>query len=76
MPNTPRAILFRRTKPPCKDCTDRQVGCHGKCEKYIQWKTEDIKAQRECTKALKGERAAEDVLIRGKIKSKKKRQGR
>lgn len=20
--------------PPCKDCTDREIGCHSSCEKY------------------------------------------
>lgn len=24
----------------CKDCTDRQIGCHSTCEKYIQSKEE------------------------------------
>lgn len=23
------------TSFPCKGCSDRYVGCHGKCEKYI-----------------------------------------
>lgn len=23
---------------PCKDCSDRQVGCHGSCEKYRAYK--------------------------------------
>lgn len=23
---------------PCKDCAERQVGCHGKCERYIESK--------------------------------------
>ena len=23
---------------PCKDCKDRQVGCHGKCKAYIDFK--------------------------------------
>ena len=23
---------------PCLYCTDRYVGCHGKCEKYAEWK--------------------------------------
>lgn len=23
---------------PCHQCTDRQVGCHGSCEKYREWK--------------------------------------
>lgn len=27
-------------KPPCKDCKDRHVGCHGACERYKQYKTE------------------------------------
>ncbi len=25
---------------PCKGCTNRSVGCHGKCDGYIQWKKE------------------------------------
>lgn len=24
--------------PPCKDCPDREVGCHDKCERYKKWK--------------------------------------
>lgn len=27
-------------KAPCKDCPDRYVGCHGKCQKYIDYKNE------------------------------------
>jgi hypothetical protein len=27
-----------RDKPPCKDCTERQEACWGKCEKYKEWK--------------------------------------
>ena len=23
---------------PCKDCSDRAVGCHGRCERYQEWK--------------------------------------
>ena len=23
---------------PCKDCSDREIGCHGKCNIYKQWK--------------------------------------
>lgn len=24
-------------QPPCYGCEDRQVGCHGKCERYSAW---------------------------------------
>lgn len=30
-------------KPPCYECQDRTVGCHGKCEKYISWNKEHEK---------------------------------
>lgn len=36
-------------KPPCdRDCKDRNIGCHGKCAKYIEWK----KAYMERKKAI------------------------
>lgn len=25
---------------PCRDCTDRQCGCHSHCEKYKGWRKE------------------------------------
>lgn len=30
---------------PCKDCKDREVGCHGKCEKYKVFVEENRKAK-------------------------------
>lgn len=35
---------------PCKDCKNRNPGCHDKCEKYLVWKmklNELNKARRE-----------------------------
>lgn len=26
-----------RTKAPCKDCEERFVGCHGTCEKFLEY---------------------------------------
>lgn len=23
---------------PCKDCTKRKIGCHGKCKEYQAWR--------------------------------------
>lgn len=28
---------------PCKDCPDRHIGCHGKCEKYQEYDAEQKK---------------------------------
>lgn len=32
-------------KAPCKGCTARQLYCHSKCQKYIDYKTEHDKHQ-------------------------------
>lgn len=34
---------MREPKSPCKDCSDRQIGCHSECEKYISWRAEHEK---------------------------------
>ena len=34
---------------PCKECTDRESGCHGRCEKYKAYKaaTEELREQQK-----------------------------
>ena len=32
---------------PCKDCKERHVGCHSKCEKYLEYKKELQKAKHQ-----------------------------
>ena len=27
-------------KTPCRECQFREVGCHSKCESYIQWRAQ------------------------------------
>ena len=31
-------MVKRDTITPCKDCTERDLGCHGTCERYSEWK--------------------------------------
>jgi hypothetical protein len=28
---------------PCKGCTERYEACHGKCERYLEWKKKNEK---------------------------------
>ena len=49
----------QKTVPPCKDCGDRVVGCHGRCEKYKNWTEDNFRRYREFYDRYKGERAAE-----------------
>lgn len=32
-------------RAPCKDCKDRELGCHSKCEAYIEWAKEHEEAR-------------------------------
>ena len=32
---------------PCKDCENRQIGCHSVCEKYKTWRKEKDKQYKE-----------------------------
>lgn len=33
-------MICNRIQAPCKNCTDRQLGCHDTCDKYIEYATE------------------------------------
>jgi len=45
---------------PCKDCEDRGVGCHGKCEKYRAYKERMSEERRKCLKAYGDEQIHEN----------------
>ena len=38
MRREPLPMETTREMPPCKGCTERYTACHGKCEKYKDWK--------------------------------------
>lgn len=31
-------LSMDRKSSPCKDCPDRKIGCHGRCEAYQSWR--------------------------------------
>lgn len=52
---------------PCKDCMERYVGCHSKCEKYIAYKEERILISR----SKRTDQAIKDHFIKEVEKYKK-----
>lgn len=58
MIDTP-VLKIKQPNAPCKNCSDRVVGCHAKCEKYIAWKNnyQEINTRlfNETQKGLKAE---------------------
>ena len=55
--------------PPCKDCPNREIGCHSQCKKYIKFKN-DLKKDKAKEKA---EKKMESFILEGIIESTKRR---
>lgn len=54
------SLYPNRKKNPCYECTERHVGCHSDCGRYVEWKAEDV-ARKELHRAEHiGMRAAAD----------------
>ena len=56
----------------CKGCTDRKVGCHSTCEKYLAESAENAKNMEQIRKVKDGEYAAVDILSEGRRKNKRR----
>lgn len=46
-------------KFPCKDCSDRYLGCHGKCEKYKEANDKNIQANIAFSASIDSSRSLE-----------------
>ena len=56
-------------RAPCKDCTDRAVGCHGQCTKYATYRA-DCESRYQLRKdlALLGSYVAESQKRQKRLK--------
>lgn len=45
--------MTNKLNSPCKDCVDRTMGCHGKCEKYSAYRVEVDKLYVAKTKSIR-----------------------
>jgi hypothetical protein len=50
---------------PCKGCTDREIGCHSKCSKYIEWKSEWDRRKNMIDNAKAIERIDGEIKVAG-----------
>lgn len=49
-------------KPPCYGCSDRAMGCHGKCEFYIEYQEKLVALNTKRAEVKKQERVFSDCL--------------
>lgn len=64
---------LRNETNPCYKCPDRQVGCHGKCEKYQSWNSEHTEAKEAKRRAKRAENDADSMHWEGMRRSIKRR---
>ena len=53
--------------PPCYGCTERDVSCHGGCDKYLAWKDEMEAAKEKERKARSEEHEHRDYVLKRKF---------
>lgn len=49
---------------PCAECPDREIGCHGKCEKYKAWREKLNEIRAEDYKRREGYKTVSDTAVR------------
>ena len=42
--------ITRMIQAPCKDCSDREIGCHSSCRRYIDFQSLNNKEHEEAYK--------------------------
>lgn len=48
-------LFSNHVSSPCKDCVDREIGCHSTCEKYINFQREREAYNKKVREARKKE---------------------
>lgn len=57
------AFVMPEAKAPCKDCTERFIGCHGTCEKYAAFKKARDEFRTEFQKKVNQEKEEVSFLV-------------
>lgn len=53
---------------PCKNCTERTVGCHSTCERYMEYKIKYSKAKDLLDESRRTDTIHKDYLFKQKTK--------
>lgn len=67
---------FVGSMPPCNGCQDRKEGCHGKCQRYFEWKAECAEIRNKVQKERDMNPLLSTTLTRKRWKLIKKQSGK
>lgn len=66
------SVYCKKNIPPCKDCSDRTVGCHSKCKKYIEWKEKVHQIKMAYRSVLQAKKDADDYQNKVMMKNRRR----
>lgn len=67
------AVLMPQAKAPCRDCTERFVGCHATCEKYAAFKKNRDTLRHDLKKKVNEEKNAQSYVVDSVYRAQRKR---
>ena len=56
---------------PCKNCTNRKVGCHSSCDRYKDWHGEYSKRKNKIRESADLQRKLDDFAIQSVMRKRK-----
>lgn len=68
-----KIVEDEKMKSPCKDCTERKMGCHSSCSKYKLFDVLNTARRDHEYKERLGKMATQDILVREKKERLRKR---
>ena len=61
---------------PCRNCEERCVGCHGTCQRYLDWHEQHVQRQREIRSKIEAENTMRSFYIESGNKIRKERRSK
>ena len=58
-----------KSKPPCLECNERKVGCHGTCEGYQAYHKALGEEKEQKRRSESGDKESDEVLVTAHIKA-------
>lgn len=61
--------MSMRKQPPCYGCMEHQCNCHSNCEAYLEWRKNYNEVRSKMKSAIHEKKAADEILIKGAIRT-------
>lgn len=64
---------MKKQNNPCFNCPDRHAGCHGTCQRYLDWHEQHVSEKREIRSKIEAENMTNAFYIESGMRIKKEK---